>query len=241
MALYKLYKIIMAAVKFVTNCVECTRLCDTFRYLKDEELELLNENKHEVKYKSGEIILKQGTAMTHIVTFSRGMAKIYLEGYNNRDLILKIQKPTEVVAGPGMYVDGRHHFSMAALVDSSVCMFDINAFKQVVRLNATFMEAFIAELSKRSIGYFNKFVSLTQKQMHGRIADALIYLAEEIFCTNPFDMLISRQDLADITGMSKESACRILKEFKNEGIISVKGDRIEILNDKLIKNISLNG
>jgi len=223
------------------NCVNCEKRCALFNVLSRDERQYLHQNKHEVKYKSREIILKQGTAMTHVVSFSAGLAKIYVEGYNNRDLILQIQKSTQVVAGPGMYVDSRHHFSMAALLDSTVCLIDINIFKELVRKNSNFMESFFSEMSQRSIATFEKFVNITQKQMHGRIADALIYLCEEVFCQNPFDMIISRQDLADMSGMSKESACRILKEFKSEGIISVKGNKIEILNDKLLKSISLNG
>ena len=54
-------------------------------------------------------------------------------------------------------------------------------------------------------------------------------------------MTISRQDLADISGMSKESAIRILKEFKEEGILTVDGNIFEILNIKQLKQISETG
>ena len=54
-------------------------------------------------------------------------------------------------------------------------------------------------------------------------------------------MTISRQDLADLSGMSKESAIRILKEFKDEGILTVDGNRLHILNPKQLKKISETG
>ena len=56
-----------------------------------------------------------------------------------------------------------------------------------------------------------------------------------------FDMTISRQDLADLSGMSKESAIRILKELKDEGILSIDGKSIHILNPMLLKQISETG
>jgi CRP/FNR family transcriptional regulator len=72
--------------------------------------------------------------------------------------------------------------------------------------------------------------------MPGRIADVLIYLKEKVYETNPFHTTLSRQDLADMSGMSKESAIRILREFKDEGIVQVSGNDFEILNlDHLIK------
>ena len=54
-------------------------------------------------------------------------------------------------------------------------------------------------------------------------------------------MSISRQDLADLSGMSKESAIRILKEFKEEGLLNVEGNMFELLNIKQLKQISETG
>lgn len=77
--------------------------------------------------------------------------------------------------------------------------------------------------------------------MHGRIADALIYLSEKVYCRNPFELTISRQDLADLSGMSKESAIRILKEFKEEGVLTAEGSFIHILNQGQLQHISETG
>ncbi len=54
-------------------------------------------------------------------------------------------------------------------------------------------------------------------------------------------MTISRQDLADLSGMSKESAIRILKEFKEEGILTTSGNTMEIWNTKQLRQISETG
>ena len=231
----------MVAFETMNSCQECENKWGIFRLLNDFELELMSKNRYEVRFKPGEVILKQGTAITHVVAFLDGLAKIYLEGYNNNDLILKIQKPKEIIAGPGMYVDLRHHFSLSALTNCTTCMIDINIFKDLVRSNNAFMEAFFAEHSLRSIYTFQKFLSLTQKQMHGRIADALINLSERVFESLSFDMIISRQELAEMTAMTKESASRILQGFKNEGIINIRGNCLEILNMQQLKSISATG
>ena len=84
-------------------------------------------------------------------------------------------------------------------------------------------------------------VGLSQKQMHGRISDALIYLSEEIYETNKVNGEISRQDIADYTSMSKDSAIRILKEFERDSIIHLDGRTIEILDSKRLHDISQKG
>jgi CRP/FNR family transcriptional regulator len=230
----------MAKFELIHDCKDCNCKSTIFRQLNDPELELMNTNRYEVTFKAGEIMFKQGTPSPHFLCLTTGLAKIYIEGYG-KNLILGLVKPVEYIFGPGIYVDSRHHFSAAAVEDSTACLVDVNTYKQIIRKNPDFAEEFIKRVSLQSIFNFEQFISLTQKQMHGRIADALIYLSEIIYCQNPFKMTISRQDLADISGMSKESAIRILKEFKEEGILNVEGSSFHIVNPAQLKKISETG
>lgn len=227
----------MAKFELIHNCKDCNFRSTIFRQLKEPELDLMNNNRYEVSFKAGEIMFKQGTPSPHFLCLTTGLVKIYIEGYG-KNLILGLIKPLEYIFGPGIYVDNRHHYSAAAVENSTACLVDVNIYKQFIRKNPDFAEEFIKRVSLQAIFNFEQFISLTQKQMHGRIADALFYLSEKIYCQNPFKMTISRQDLADISGMSKESAIRILKEFKEEGILNVEGNSFHIVNSKQLRQIS---
>jgi CRP/FNR family transcriptional regulator, polysaccharide utilization system transcription regulator len=222
------------------NCVDCLCRSVIFKKLTESELDMINDNRYEVTFKAGEIMFKQGTPSPHFLCLTKGLAKLYIEGYG-KNLIIGLVKPVEYILGPGVYVDNRHHYSAAAVEDSAACMVDANTYKLIVRQNPDFADEFIKRVSNLSIFNFEQFISLTQKQMHGRIADALFYLSEKIYCANPFQMTLSRQDLADLSGMSKESAIRILKEFKVEGILSTNGNTMNILNPAQLKKISETG
>ena len=230
----------MARFTQTSNCVDCNCKSSVFKKLSIPELELINQNRFEVSFKAGEIMFKQGTPSPHFLCITKGMAKIYIEGLG-KNLILGLIKPVEYIFGPGIYVDNRHHYSASAVEDSTACLVDVNTYKQLVRKNPDFAEEFIQRFSQQAIINFDQFISLTQKQMHGRIADALIYLSEKVYCSNPFELTISRQDLADLSGMSKESAIRILKEFKEEGILTSEGNLIQILNHGQLQHISATG
>lgn len=225
---------------FFSNCADCNCKSSIFKSLNEEELELINKGRFHVGYKSGEIIFKQGTPSSHFVCVTSGLAKLYIEGYG-KNLILSLVKPIDYIFGPGVYIDNKHYYSASAVEDSTACLVDTQIFKKLVRSNADFAEDFIKRISQQTLFNFEQVISLTQKQMHGRIADALFYLSDKIYAANPFTMTISRQDLADISGMSKESAIRILKEFKEEGILSVDGNIFEILSVKQLKQISETG
>lgn len=80
------------------SCSSCHWKIPLFNHLTDDELCMMDANRHEVSFNTGEIILKQGAPLTHIVCLTRGLANIYIEGLRKRKLILRILKPTEIAS-----------------------------------------------------------------------------------------------------------------------------------------------
>ena len=70
------------------------------------------------------------------------------------------------------------------------------------------------------------------------MADILLCLAERIFNLTEFDLNLSRKELAELTGMSTESVIRMLKKFKDDGIIEMTGKKLKIIDYNLLKKIS---
>lgn len=219
-------------------CTGCVRKCEPFLQLSEEELNYINNHRYEVKYNAGEIIFKQDSPASHIVSFSYGLAKMYLELPNHREVIISIVQPTRLVGGPGIYFDGRHKYSLSTLKDSLVCFIDVNAFKKTIRNNSKFAELMIRDISLKDMRLMQRLVILSVKQSHGRIAEILLHLSDDIFKSDKFDILLSRQEIADMTGMSKEGAIRILKEFQQEKLIKCDSQIITILDKKGLLEIS---
>lgn len=221
--------------KEMLNCNFCSMKSPMFELLRKEELDLITETKKRVLFKAGETIVKQGAPLSHVLSFTSGLAKVYIEGSGNKNLILQFVKPTQFLGSPGIYVDNIHYFSVAAVKDSSVCFIEIEVFKKIIRENCDFAEAFMKDVSVNGIFNYDRFISLTHKNMPGRIADGLLYLKDNIF-TKEREIFISRQDLAEFTGMSKDSVIRTLKELAGDGILEINNGTISITNlDKLIK------
>jgi len=220
------------------NCIDCKCMSPLFCLLNAEELDFVNENKITIQFKAGETIRKQGTSMSHVLSINSGLAKLYLEGIEGRSAILRIVKPTNFIGGPGIYYDQMHHFSITALLDTTVCFIDLQVFKKVLRGNHMFAEEFLKDLSREVIKVYNRLIHLTQKQMPGRMADALIYLQDDIFKQLKFPMVLSRADLAEVSAMSKESAVKILRDFQKDGLIRISDHEVEILDIETLSKIS---
>ena len=223
------------------NCRDCFSKCAVFRLLNSEERILICQKKTEVNFHPKEVIYKQGSPLTQVLVLVSGIAKIYLEGYNNRNLILTLIQPHEIVAGPGMFADKKHHFSISALSKCSACMIEMETFKNIIHANRPFAEEFIRDFANRTINIWQKFLSLSNKHMHGRIAESLLYLSRSVFKSNSFNMIINREELSEMAGLSKELATRILIEFKKEGIINMANKEIEITDVSKLEKISEKG
>jgi len=225
------------------KCVECShcfKRSPLFTLLKENELESLDKGRMEVSFKEGEIIYKQGTPLTHIVIIHDGLGKIFIEGSKGRNLILNYTKEYDLNGGVGVFIDQRHHSSLMAVTDCGACFIDINAFKAVLRTNPTFMEAYIKDYSLRVLHTYQQFSVLTQKNMEGRMAESILYLKNQIF-KNGSIKNVSKQDLAELTAMTKESAIRVLKEFKEDGLIEIVDQKINILNQKALEQVARHG
>ncbi len=94
------------------------------------------------------------------------------------------------------------------------------------------------EFSINMLSTYDRLINISQKQIPGRMAGALLYFSDEIYNNNKIPSVISKQDLADLTSMSKDSAVKILREFKEEGIITTQSNHIEIIDKEALKKIS---
>lgn len=223
------------------ECRRCTQRTPIFELLSEEELRLINRDRYSVWFHDGEIILKQGTPATTIVSVVDGFVKKYLEGLNDRKLVLDFVKSRQLVGSPGAHNHGTNFFGLVSIGETLVCFLDANKLIEIIGLNGAFAKAYVAMCSGNYGRSLERMVSLGQKQIHGRVADALIYLSEEIYESEWIGCEIKRQDIADYTSMSKDSAIRILKEFERDEIIHLEGNCVKVLDPKRLRSISKKG
>lgn len=224
-----------------SNCLACRNRADVFDALDHDEISRVDCHRVSIHYNPGETIFKQGTPCHNFVCITSGLVKIYIEHENSHNVILGLVRPINYIFEPGAFVDQRHHFSAVACEETNACLIDINLMQDLIKTNPGFANEFIKKISIQAISLFSKISSNAQKHVFGRMADILLYLNSEIYPNNPFELTISRQDLADLSGMTKESAIRVLKKFKDDNIIALSNNRLEILNRQLLESISKTG
>jgi CRP/FNR family transcriptional regulator, polysaccharide utilization system transcription regulator len=212
-----------------------------FTYLTDKESALINKTMPEVVYNEGEIIFKQGSPVTHLASIIKGLAKVYVEGLEKRNLILRYACSRDFIGSSGIFTDNLHHFTAVAVKDTTAKLINTELFKNLMQENNRFALGYIEYISEREIMYCQKLISLTQKQMHGRVAEALLYYSDKVYFSKKDAFLISRKDMADITALNKDTIGRILNDLQNSKIIKMETNSVKILNRNKLENISNKG
>ena len=224
-------------------CVACFNKEETeiFHKLSKAELDLLVSSKYNVRFRPGETILKQNTISSNIVCLRKGIAKIYVEGTNDKNLILKVMNDSGIITTGVLVSQSVRPFTVAAVTEVECCFIHSEKILALFNSNSDFALSLVENYHQMSQHLFSTLVNLTQKYMPGRVADTILYLKNQVFRSNPFLMPFSRQELAEMSAMTKESFVRILKEFKSSGLIRLDGKIMEVLDEESLAEISKNG
>jgi CRP-like cAMP-binding protein len=223
------------------SCEICEDKSCAVSVLMEKQIALLDQNSHEIEIKKGETIIRSGVLNSHIIYLKEGYVKEFIVGLNNKAKILQIIKPRAYLGLHSLFGDRVTHFSYKALEKLRVCYIDINVFKQLVRENGDFAHELLIYVCQESLYNYNRFINQIQKNTNGRFADVLIYLSEDIFNSRTFELPLTRQELSELIGISRENTARVISKFKSDGIIDISGKTIEIIKTELLRKISTNG
>jgi len=224
-----------------TSCTISSHHCRCFEKLTPEEQRYLEDNSARVRYKKKEIICKQGSFVSQIMHIEHGLAKVFIEKGDNI-LVLKIIPSGNLLGLTSISEDlNTYQYSAMAYVDTDIRQIDITAFRTLISQNSGFAREVIDILSSNNVQITGRFFCLTHKQAYGRLADILLCLSDRIFKTHEFELPLSRQDLAELSGMSAETVIRLLKKFDEEGLIRMEGKNFSVLDYGRLKRISETG
>ncbi|HUX57262.1 MAG TPA: Crp/Fnr family transcriptional regulator [Bacteroidales bacterium] len=222
------------------ECKLCAIKSKAASKLSDAEIEKLSFSCALVKFRKGDSLIRQGTFSTNIAYLRTGLAKIHIAG-PYYEQIVRIVKAPSYLGLPTTFGDKINQYSVTVIEAAEVCFIDVNAFRYLLKGNSDFSYEIMLEVCRNELEVFHRCANRTQKQLRGKIADVLLELADQIYKSDNFIIPITQEDLGNLVDSSRESVSRVLNEFEKDGIISLSGKKVEIINKKSLLLISTNG
>lgn len=224
-----------------SSCTFCEFKSVAAKSLDEEELQFMNRNCAEVLMQSGDQIFKEGTLSSHIAYIKHGLAKVHAAGPSGKEQILKLASSGAYIGIQTILAAKVHLFSATCLKESHICYIDNTFFRSLILKNSLFASGLITYLCRDELDYFKRFLALSQKQVNGRLADALIYFSEMNEGAAEYHLPLDRSELASFTGTTRESVTRAFGEMVKSDVIKLTGRKLEILKPQVLAEISQKG
>jgi CRP-like cAMP-binding protein len=187
-------------------------------------------------YKKGQYIFYENAAPIGLFCINTGAVKLCKLSSNGKEQITRIARPGDLLGYRSLIAKTTYTYSAVAIEDTAICLIPKPEFFALIRNNSQFYEGLMQLLCKEADEMEAKIGDIAYKPVRGRIAEALMLLAgaakESGYIT------LTREDLASLVGTVKETAIRIISEFREENLLEVDKRRIRILRPEKLMQIS---
>ena len=222
----------------IKDCTFCN--INAAELLTSIEKDKLENSCAHIKFKKGEVIFREGTLATNIAYLKSGLVKIHMKGPTG-DKILRIMKAPSYLGLPTTIGDKVNQYSATALIDAQICFISLDIFRDFINKNGSFAYEIILDLCRNELADYQRYANMSQKQVHGRLAEILLCMSHELYKSKKFELPLNINEFSDFISTSRESVSRMLSEFTKEGIISMNKKEITILKEDILEKISLKG
>jgi CRP-like cAMP-binding protein len=230
----------MEAVK--EKCIDCKIKSNAVSILNIEELSILENGCFQNEFQKGELLFKETMPAGYIFFIRSGFVKLFKKGLGNKDFVLSISKKGAYLGIQNLNPQRRdYYFSAKAITDVKVCLIDIGSFEKLLLHNGAFATEVISFIINDEMNYFDRLVNNVQQQLPGRLANTLFYFRNEVYNQKQFNLNLTKAELASLIGTSRESVSRLLKNFKDSGIIGMNKSEITILDEVKLEEIKNKG
>ena len=219
--------------------IQTLKCISIFSALDEQDISEIASVTEMKSYKKNRVIFNQGDTGNVLFILMSGLVKIFLTDKDGKENILKVIYKNDFF-GEMSLLDG--HFRSAtiiALENSEALLIDREDLFQLIQRIPLIGYNMMVVLSRRLRAANNEIASLNFLDSNGKVARVLLG-----FATNRgkqesgnivIDLPISRQEMAEMAGVSRETFSRILNKFKATGCIKVKGKKIIVINQEILK------
>ncbi|MBC8447580.1 MAG: Crp/Fnr family transcriptional regulator [Chloroflexi bacterium] len=203
------------------------------------EIEPLIYERH---FARNEFVFRQGAPADTLYIVKTGQVKVIRHSSQGKDVVLRVCGEGQMLGNVGVF-DGNGFLAAAQAIEpaTTFCFSRSDCFEWVGRCPA-FASAVIADLGRRLRGATDLICSLAVDRAEQRIARTLLRLASDSGQSTDdgvmIGMSLTRQDVADMTGTTVETAIRTMSKFRRQGLIRVQRRQVLLADVERLQDIA---
>ena len=224
-------------MSYCDSCmVRNTAICAA---LHKDEISALNAIGRRRRLAAGESLVWEGEQSVLVANVIEGMLKLSTGTEDGREQIVGVVYPSDFIGRPFGSTSGH---GVTALTEAKVCVFsrrDFDAFaREHPALEHKLLQRTLAELDRTR----RWMLLLGRKSASEKLATFLLEMSERLVepgCATPelqvahrFVLPFSRQQIADVLGLTIETVSRQFTRLKGDGVIDLPSRREVVILDR---------
>jgi CRP/FNR family transcriptional regulator len=205
----------------------------------------LDEIKHlcrHIHYGDNELLFHEGEPSFGFYLICEGRVKLSKRTSSGKKMILQILGPGDLLGAETVF--GGNYFDSFAetMMETTVHFIDRSALAEMMRSNPHIGAHLIERLSMGVRMLQSKLVETAYEGSHERMANLLLSLAERYGRNTlggvDLGMDLTRGELAEMAGLTTETAIRVLSKFQRRGWLTLKRNQVVVHDLPALENLA---
>jgi CRP/FNR family transcriptional regulator/CRP/FNR family cyclic AMP-dependent transcriptional regulator len=207
-----------------------------FQELNDQELEILAANFLPREFRAGEAIFHQGDPGHVLYLVESGQVRIFVNGIDGHETSVVLYGRPGEIFGELAIIDGLPRSASAvAVMDTVVHTLSRERFREYMRRWPQLALNFMQTLTKKVRYSTHQVDSLASMAISQRLARKLLELGQNYGTAEAqgvrLNTALTQSDLASMIGATRESTNKILRQFRDDGLITLNNGQTIIIRD----------
>jgi len=198
-----------------------------------DELSKLDMNYKSKLFKKKDTIYAEGNMPHFLFYIEKGKIKTVKNNRQDKELITGLYKEGDFFGYVPLFESDTYNEEAVSMEDTVIRMIPKEDFYKLIYRNRDVTNTFIKLLSKEVKEKEERLLRIAYDSVRKKVSESLLMLKDRYGKENNeenFSFPISREDLAHLACTATETLIRTLTDFKDEGILEIKGSTITIIN-----------
>ncbi len=205
-----------------------------------DELSKIDMNYKTRQYRKKDTIYSEGNMPMFLFYIEKGKVKTIKNNKQDKELITGLYKEGDFFGYVTLFENSVYDDEAIAMEDAWIKMIPKEDFYKLIYKNRDVTNTFIKLLSKEVKEKEERLLKIAYDSVRKKVSESLLMLKDRYGKDDNkdnFSFPISREDLAHIAGTATETLIRTLTDFKEEGILEIKGSNITIVNAEKLRQM----
>jgi CRP/FNR family cyclic AMP-dependent transcriptional regulator len=214
--------------------LDLIRRVPLFSMLTQAQAEAISESVVKRRFRRGELIVERGRKTNSLFILLTGRARVVAADERGREVILAVLEAGDYIGEMSLIDNDPHSATVRAEVQTDVLLLGRAEFARCLPENSSLSYAILRGLVQRLRNADRQIESLALLDVYGRVARALLDMADEDHGERVIKSKVSRQDLAKHVGASREMVSRVMKDLEERGLIHTQETGSVVLKEHLV-------